>query len=77
MMRRRIIHHTRKAKGQTVKKRISKMKCQRITRKNSKLPPFKADTCFDTVKKGKDGLYKSTESGNGIYIWKKINAIVK
>jgi len=50
------------------------MKCQRVTRKNSKLPPFNAATCFGQVKKGKDGMYMSSESKNGVLIWKKVNS---
>ena len=55
-----------------VTRRISKMKCQRTTRTNSKLPPFKATTCPAKVKKGKDGMYISTESKSGVWLWKKI-----
>jgi len=51
---------------------MSKMKCQRATRKNSKLPPFKANTCQNKKKKGKDGMYISKDSSNGVWVWKKI-----
>ena len=54
-----------------VTKRVSKMKCQRTTRKNGNLPPYKANTCPYKVKKGKDGKYVSTESTNGVWVWKK------
>jgi hypothetical protein len=55
-----------------MRKRISKMVCRRITRKNSKLPPFEAYSCPDMIRKGKDGMYVSRESSNGVYTWKKI-----
>jgi hypothetical protein len=55
-----------------VTRRKSKMNCKRTTRKNSNLPLFKADTCPGKVKKGKNGLYISFESNNGVWIWKKI-----
>jgi len=60
-------------KGRKGGKRMSKMKCQRATRKNSKLPPFKANTCPNKIKKGKDGMYISKDSSNGIWVWKKSN----
>jgi hypothetical protein len=47
------------------------MKCERITRKNNK-PPFKANKCAGSVKKGKDGMYISSETKNGVWIWKKL-----
>ena len=53
-------------------RRISKMKCEKATRKNSNLPPFKANKCPGKLKKGRDGMYKSSENNNGIWIWKKI-----
>jgi hypothetical protein len=49
--------------------RRSKMVCQRISRKNSKLPPFVAGTCPGMRKKGKDRTYVSTESANGVWTW--------
>ena len=55
-----------------VTRRVSKMKCTSTTRKNSQLPPFKANTCPCKRKKGKDGMYVSTETSNGIWVWKKI-----
>ena len=55
-----------------VTRRISKMKCERITRKNSKLPHFKANKCPGMIKKGKGGMYISTDSNNGVWVWKKI-----
>lgn len=57
--------------GRRVTRRISKMKCERTSRKNSKLPQFKANKCPGKVKKGKDGLYRSSESNSGMWIWKK------
>lgn len=48
------------------------MKCERITRKNSNLPPFNASKCFNMKKKGKDGMYISTDRNNGVLYWKKI-----
>jgi|LakMenEpi03Aug12_release.lakeMendotaPanAssembly.Ray.scaffolds.fasta_scaffold3003654_1 hypothetical protein len=48
------------------------MKCEKTTRKNSNLPPFKANKCAGKLKKGRDGMYKSSENNNGIWIWKKI-----
>lgn len=59
--------------GHRITRRISKMKCRRITRKNSNLPPFEARTCPDKLRKGKDGTYRSTDISNGKWIWKKIN----
>lgn len=55
-----------------VRRRISKMKCQKTRRNNSKLPAFKADTCPNKRKMGKDGMYVSRELSNGIWAWKKI-----
>jgi len=48
------------------------MMCKRITRKNSNLPPFKADTCPGKVKKGKNGQYISSDTNNGVWVWKRI-----
>lgn len=48
------------------------MVCHRITRKNSKLPPFEAYSCPDMIRKGKDGMYVSRESNNGVYTWRKV-----
>jgi len=73
-MRRRVSERTSKQRKIRVSRRITKMKCQRVTRKNSKLPPFNAATCFGQVKKGKDGMYMSSESKNGVLIWKKVNS---
>ena len=55
-----------------VTRRVSKMKCQRTTRKNSRLPPYNASKCPYKVKKGRDGMYMSTESANGVWKWKKV-----
>jgi len=52
------------------------MVCQRVTRKSgSSLPPFIANTCAGLTRKGKDGMYVSTESKNGVFQWKKIKSI--
>jgi len=48
------------------------MKCRTVTRKNSKLPPFKADTRLGKTKKGDDEMYRLDESANGVWVWKKI-----
>ena len=48
------------------------MKCQKTTRKNSNLPAFKANTCPNKKKLGKDGMYISREISNGMWAWKKI-----
>jgi len=55
-----------------IRRRISKMKCQKTTRKNSNLPAFKANTCPNKKKLGKDGMYISREISNGMWAWKKI-----
>ena len=49
------------------------MKCAGITRKNSLLPPFKANTCIGKVKKGKDGMYISLNYGV-LWTWKKLRS---
>ena len=71
-MKRRRILHPRKKETRRIRKRKSKMKCQRVTRKNSNLPPFNAGTCPDMLRKGADGMYLSSESINGVFTWKKI-----
>jgi hypothetical protein len=43
-----------------------------MTRKNSNLPPFKANTCPYMMKRGKDGMYVSQDNEKGIMIWRKI-----
>ena len=53
-------------------KRVSKMVCRRVTRKNSKLPPFEAYSCPGLIKQGKDGKYESRENNSGVYVWKKL-----
>jgi len=67
--RKKLLRHKNLTKN--IKKRISKMKCQSSSRKNSKLPPFKANTCPNKIKKGKDGMYISCHNINGIWFWKK------
>jgi hypothetical protein len=57
------------SKMATRRLRRSKMVCQRISRKNSKLPPFVAATCPGMRKKGKDRMYVSSESANGVWAW--------
>ena len=54
------------------RRRTSKMKCRRTTRKSGKLPPFDARTCPNKTKKGKNGMYKSTDRADGVWIWKKV-----
>lgn len=54
------------------RRRISKMKCRSTTRKSGKLPPFDARTCPNKTKKGKDGMYKSTDRADGVWVWKKV-----
>ena len=53
------------------------MKCERVTRKNSKFPPFNSNTCPGKLRKGADGMYISVESKNGIYKWKKYTQLQK
>lgn len=53
-------------------KRVSKMVCHRVTRKNSKLPSFEAYSCPGLIKQGKDGKYESRENNSGVYVWKKL-----
>ena len=79
MKRRKVSARTRKVRTTrtihktTATRRISKMKCERITRKKSSLlPPFKATSCVCMIKKGKDGMYESIEKRNGVIVWKKI-----
>ena len=55
-----------------VTRRVSKMKCKRnFTVKNSKIPPFSANSCAGKKKRGKDGWYISSERADGVWIWKK------
>jgi len=72
MATRRMRKHPSKIKTRRLRKRISKMKCQRITRINSKLPPFHAYTCPGKLRKGANGMYRSTENSNGVFSWKKV-----
>ena len=51
------------------------MKCQRMTRKASKLPPFEAYTCAGKLRRGSDGMYRSTEKSNGVWAWKKTRKV--
>ena len=56
--------------------RKSKKGCKKIKTKKyltRKSPPFHAADCMDQIKKGKDGLYISKESSNGVYKWIKYN----
>jgi len=60
------------------KTRKSKKGCKKIKTKNKKYltrksPPFHAGDCMEHIKKGKDGLYISKESSNGVYKWIKYN----
>jgi len=41
--------------------------------KTRKSPPFRAITCANKIKKGKDGLYKSISDINGRYFWSKLS----
>lgn len=54
------------------RKRVSRMKCQRTSRTNGKVPAFKAYSCIGMKKMGKDGMYTPRESSNGVWAWKKI-----
>jgi hypothetical protein len=54
------------------RRRISKMKCRSTTRKSGKLPPFDAGTCPYKLRKGKDGMYRSTDRADGVWVWKKV-----
>jgi len=76
-MRRRIKHPRKTEVPKTRKLRVSKMKCERITRKNSNYPPFNANTCPGKLRKGKNGMYLSVETKNGIFKWKLYTSIQK
>jgi len=59
-----------------MRKRTSKIKCSKIKSKKYKTrksPPFRAITCANKIKKGKDGLYKSISDINGRYFWSKLS----
>jgi hypothetical protein len=72
---RRIKHPRRAELHGTRKLRVSKMKCERVTRKNSNYPPFNANTCPGMLKKGKNRMYVSSETKNGIFKWKLYTSI--
>ena len=58
-----------------VGRRTSKMKCIKMTTKKyltRKSPPYPARTCQDTMRKGKDGMYKSVPDVTGRFRWVKV-----
>ena len=73
----RRIKHARKTEVSRTRKRVSKMKCERVTRKNSSYPPFNANTCPGKLRKGKNGMYLSVETKNGIFKWKLYSSVQK
>lgn len=56
-----------------MRRRISKMVCRPIhgANKTRKLPAFYAASCPGKTRKGRDGMYESVESANGMWVWKK------
>jgi hypothetical protein len=51
------------------------MKCLKVARNSTqKIPPYSAYQCPGKTRKGKDGLYRSSESANGVWRWVKIEA---
>ena len=58
--------------------RKSKLECKEVKTEKyqkRKSPPFHAAHCVGQIKKGKDGMYISKESSNGVFKWVKYKAI--